>query len=62
MHSVPYGPDDRHDVDALLQKAVETRAKLVYLVNPDNPSGTALEVSRLRVTARRHTNDRVTPY
>jgi bifunctional pyridoxal-dependent enzyme with beta-cystathionase and maltose regulon repressor activities len=29
-----------HDLGALLAKAHETHAKLVYLVNPDNPSGT----------------------
>ncbi len=39
-HTVPYGDDDRHDLRALLTKAEEVRPKIVYLVNPDNPSGT----------------------
>lgn len=47
LHAVPYGDDDRHDVDALLQKAVEVDAKAIYLVNPDNPSGSSLEPERI---------------
>lgn len=31
--------DDRNDLDALAQAAQRTRASLVYLANPDNPSG-----------------------
>ena len=38
LHKVPYR-DDREDPDALLAKARETQAKLVYLANPDNPMG-----------------------
>jgi len=40
LHTVPYGDDDRQDLDALLAKAWEVDAKVLYLVNPDNPSGT----------------------
>jgi len=40
LQTVPYGADGRHDLIALLAKAHETRAKAIYLVNPDNPSGT----------------------
>ncbi|KAL1527031.1 hypothetical protein AB1Y20_015718 [Prymnesium parvum] len=40
LHTVPYGSDDRQDLDALLAKAWEVDAKVVYVVNPDNPSGT----------------------
>ena len=36
---VPY-KNDRCDLEGLLAKAHETRARLVYLANPDNPSGT----------------------
>jgi len=40
VHAVPYGPDDKQDLTALLAKAREVDAKVLYLVNPDNPSGT----------------------
>lgn len=39
LHKVPYR-DDHEDPSALLTKAKETGAKLVYLANPDNPMGT----------------------
>jgi histidinol-phosphate aminotransferase len=38
LHTVPFR-DDSEDPDALLAKARETEAKLVYLANPDNPMG-----------------------
>ncbi|MEM9579589.1 MAG: pyridoxal phosphate-dependent aminotransferase [Pseudomonadota bacterium] len=38
LHKVPY-KDDREDPEALLAKARETKAKLIYLANPDNPMG-----------------------
>lgn len=38
LHKVPY-VDDREDPNALLAKARETGAKLIYLANPDNPMG-----------------------
>ena len=38
LHAVPYR-GDAEDPEALLAKARETRAKLVYLANPDNPMG-----------------------
>ena len=39
LQKVPY-KNDREDPDALLAKARETGAKLIYLANPDNPMGT----------------------
>lgn len=39
LHSVPYR-DDHQDPDAVMAKAQEVDAKLVYLTNPDNPMGT----------------------
>jgi histidinol-phosphate aminotransferase len=39
LHKVPY-KDDREDPQALIQKASEVGAKLIYLANPDNPMGT----------------------
>jgi histidinol-phosphate aminotransferase len=38
LHRVPYD-GDREDPRALLAKAAEVGAKLVYLANPDNPMG-----------------------
>lgn len=49
LHTVPYR-DDHEDPDALLTKAREVDAKLLYLANPDNPMGTwhdAATVQRL---------------
>jgi len=37
--TVPFR-DDREDLPALIARAAETEAKLVYLANPDNPMGT----------------------
>lgn len=37
---VPYRADDHEDLDALLARAQETRPKLLYVSNPDNPTGT----------------------
>ncbi len=39
LHTVPY-KDDREDLAALINKAAEVNAKLVYFANPDNPMGT----------------------
>lgn len=39
LHKLPY-KDDREDLAALIAKAREVGAKLVYLANPDNPMGT----------------------
>ncbi|WP_417722074.1 pyridoxal phosphate-dependent aminotransferase [Salipiger sp.] len=39
LHKVPYR-DDREDLPALLARAAEVDAKVVYLANPDNPMGT----------------------
>ncbi|PRY25540.1 histidinol-phosphate aminotransferase [Aliiruegeria haliotis] len=39
LHKVPYR-DDHEDPEALVVRAAETGAKLIYLSNPDNPMGT----------------------
>ena len=39
LHKVPYR-DDREDPEALVAKAGEVGAKLIYFANPDNPMGT----------------------
>ena len=41
LHKVPYR-DDAEDLPALMEKAREVGAKLVYFANPDNPMGTWL--------------------
>ncbi|MEJ6389712.1 pyridoxal phosphate-dependent aminotransferase [Gymnodinialimonas ulvae] len=38
LHKVPY-TDDFEDPDALIAKAAEVDAKLIYFANPDNPMG-----------------------
>lgn len=38
LHKVPYA-NDHEDLDALIAKAAEVDAKLIYLANPDNPMG-----------------------
>ncbi len=38
LHKVPYR-DDYEDPDALIAKAAEVDAKLIYFANPDNPMG-----------------------
>lgn len=38
LHKVPYR-DDAEDLDALVAKAGEVGARLIYLANPDNPMG-----------------------
>ena len=47
VHSVAYGPNDMVDLAALSAKAHETEAKLVYIANPDNPSGTVHDQQHL---------------
>ena len=39
LHKVPY-KDDHEDPQALIAKAAEVGAKLIYIANPDNPMGT----------------------
>ena len=39
LHQVPY-KDDHEDPVGLIEKAISTGAKLIYIANPDNPMGT----------------------
>ncbi|MBP0483386.1 pyridoxal phosphate-dependent aminotransferase [Sagittula salina] len=41
LHKVPYS-DDHEDLPALIARAGEVSARIVYLANPDNPMGTCL--------------------
>ncbi len=47
LQKVPYA-GDHEDPDALVAKAAETGAKLIYLSNPDNPMGTWHGADRIR--------------
>jgi histidinol-phosphate aminotransferase len=49
---VPYR-DDREDPDALVARAAEVGAKLMYLANPDNPMGTWHPASALESAVER---------
>ena len=42
LEFVPYGTDCRNDIEALVDRVTQTNAKLLYLANPDNPTGTFL--------------------
>ncbi|SIO04363.1 pyridoxal phosphate-dependent aminotransferase [Vannielia litorea] len=46
LHKVPYR-DDAEDPEALVAKAAEVGAKMVYLANPDNPMGSFHGAERL---------------
>ena len=51
LHKVPYR-DDHEDPQALMEKARETRARTIYLANPDNPMGSQLAPEILQDMAR----------
>jgi histidinol-phosphate aminotransferase len=40
LHTVPYRDDRRNDLEALLDASRRLDARLLYLANPDNPTGT----------------------
>ena len=47
LHTVPY-KDDHEDPDALIAKAAEVGAKLIYIANPDNPMGSWHKAGRMQ--------------
>ena len=47
LHKVPYA-GDHEDPDALIAKAHEVDAKLVYFANPDNPMGSWHDAARVQ--------------
>ena len=47
LHKVPFR-DDAEDPNALISKAAETGAKLIYLSNPDNPMGSWHDAARIQ--------------
>lgn len=52
LETVPYR-DDRNDLEALADAAARTRARLLYLANPDNPTGSWHRARDLREFADR---------
>ncbi|WP_372885381.1 pyridoxal phosphate-dependent aminotransferase [Shimia sp.] len=46
LHRVPYA-EDHEDLEALMERAREVDAKLVYFANPDNPMGTWVAGDRI---------------
>lgn len=47
--TVPYQENGYNDLEALINTAHETKAKLLYLANPDNPAGTWHSASDLQL-------------
>jgi len=47
IDAVPYRADGFVDLDAMIERAQKIRPSIVYLANPDNPSGTLLPVSEV---------------
>jgi histidinol-phosphate aminotransferase len=47
LETVPYRDDGFVDVDALIARAREIRPAIVYVANPDNPSGTVLPAAEM---------------
>ncbi len=45
--SVPATPGFGHDLPAMLQAAIQNKAKMVFIANPNNPTGTFLAVAAL---------------
>jgi len=43
LRTVPYRADGTNDIDALVDVTRRERPKMIYLANPDNPSGTFVE-------------------
>jgi histidinol-phosphate aminotransferase len=52
LHKVPYR-DDFEDPEALIARAAEVGAKLIYLANPDNPMGNQLDAAVIEAMIER---------
>jgi histidinol-phosphate aminotransferase len=52
LHKVPYR-DDYEDPEALLARAGQVGAKLIYLANPDNPMGSHLAAAEIEAMVTR---------
>jgi histidinol-phosphate aminotransferase len=49
---VPLTPDYKHDLDAM-EKAIDDTTSLVYLCNPNNPTGTVVDTAKLKAFCER---------
>jgi len=49
LHSIPYRKDSYIDLQALAETAREVKARLIYLANPDNPTGTYYTAANLKL-------------
>ena len=49
LHEVPLLDDFRFDPMAIAKKAIDTQAKLVFLANPNNPTGTYMRQNELEI-------------
>lgn len=47
LRTVPYRDDGHVDIEALIEVTRRERPKMIYLANPDNPSGTFLEAEAI---------------
>ncbi|MFS4491691.1 pyridoxal phosphate-dependent aminotransferase [Maribacter sp. 2308TA10-17] len=47
VHRVPVDKDMNHDLDAM-EKRITSKTSLVYICNPNNPTGTIIEKNKLR--------------
>ena len=57
LEFVPYAQDCRNDLEALVEAARRSAAKLLYLANPDNPSGTFLGRAEVEAALERLPGD-----
>jgi histidinol-phosphate aminotransferase len=48
LERVPYRADGRPDLEGLVRRAHDTNAAMVYVANPDNPSGTFYERAEIQ--------------
>lgn len=47
VHRVPVGADMNHDLEAMA-KRITTKTRLIYICNPNNPTGTIIEKNKLK--------------
>jgi histidinol-phosphate aminotransferase len=50
--NIPLRPDYAHDLDAM-EKAIDADTKLVYICNPNNPTGTLTPIDEIKAFIRR---------
>src|SRR5262249_39835564 len=60
LERIPYR-DDRNDLEALAEAVRRTGARLVYLANPDNPSGSGHSAEGLRALLASPARDSLLP-